>query len=65
LTIDCNRLRSRGGALYYVDSLAELKAVLVDSPGIDTNAPWPKYQHDLGNTGNGSLPNLPLYGCHP
>jgi hypothetical protein len=29
---------------------------IVDSRGIDTNAPWPKYQHDLRNTGNSTTP---------
>jgi hypothetical protein len=33
-------------------AVATLRAILVDSPGLDPTAPWPKYQRDNGNTGN-------------
>lgn len=33
-------------------STATLRAVLVDSRGLDSSAPWPKYQRDNGNSGN-------------
>ena len=44
------------GVLYVVTStntVVSVYAVLVDSPGLDGNAPWPRYQHDPGNSGNG------------
>src|SRR5690242_5333558 len=52
MAIDCNRLHSRGGTMYYVDQFGHVNATLVDSPGINSKAPWPKYQHDPANTGN-------------
>jgi hypothetical protein len=53
---DCSRplgvlyalTRSGTGA----SAMATLRAILVDSPGLDNTAPWPKYQRDNGNTGN-------------
>jgi hypothetical protein len=56
---DCNR---PVGVLYVVtrsSATATLRAILVDSNGLDPNAPWPKYQRDNANTGNGSLSTLP------
>jgi hypothetical protein len=50
---------SRLGVLYVLTktgSTATLRAVLVDSKGLDGTAPWPKYQRDNSNTGNISLP---------
>ena len=43
------------GVLYVLTrsgAVATLRAILVDSPGLDNTAPWPKYQRDNGNTGN-------------
>jgi hypothetical protein len=43
------------GVLYTLTkngSTATLTAIIVDSPGLDPMAPWPKYQRDNGNTGN-------------
>jgi hypothetical protein len=43
------------GVLYVLTksgSTATLTAVVVDSAGLDNQAPWPKYQRDNGNTGN-------------
>ncbi|MCU0695054.1 MAG: hypothetical protein MUC96_00845 [Myxococcaceae bacterium] len=43
------------GVLYTLtknSNVATLTAILVDSPGLDPTAPWPKYQRDNGNTGN-------------
>lgn len=43
------------GVLYVLTksgATATLRAVIVDSPGLDSSAPWPKYQRDNGNTGN-------------
>lgn len=34
------------------DTAATLTAVLVDSKGLQADAPWPKYQRDNGNRGN-------------
>jgi len=50
------------GVLYVASvsgQVATLLAVLVDSPGLDPTAPWPKYQRDNGNTGNISLSTAP------
>ncbi len=46
------------GVLYVTTrtgATATLRAILVDSKGLDGNAPWPKYQRDNANTGNSSL----------
>jgi hypothetical protein len=43
------------GTLYVMTktgSTATLRAILVDSKGLDGTAPWPKYQKDNANTGN-------------
>ncbi|WP_232293384.1 hypothetical protein [Stigmatella aurantiaca] len=32
------------------------RAFIVDSPGMDPSAPWPKDQHDARNTGNPVTP---------
>lgn len=40
-------------------STATLHAVLVDSKGLQADAPWPKYQRDNGNTGNIDVPLAP------
>jgi hypothetical protein len=53
------------GVLYLSASSADvtrLYAILVDSAGVDRNAPWPKYQHDPANTGNPATPLTP-YSC--
>ncbi|WNG50965.1 PQQ-like beta-propeller repeat protein [Archangium minus] len=64
-TLDCPRDAS--GALVegshgvlYVPVGGKLHAFVVDSRGLDTSAPWPKYQHDPRNTGN---PDTPLPSC--
>ncbi|MDP3155257.1 MAG: hypothetical protein Q8N23_21440 [Archangium sp.] len=46
------------GVLYVTTragATATLRAILVDSKGLDETAPWPKYQRDNANTGNSSL----------
>jgi hypothetical protein len=58
-TIDCAR-QSGGGVLYAASDRGELVSVLVDSAGIDSASPWPKYQHDSRNTGN---PTTPIHSC--
>lgn len=55
------------GVLYLPSSSAgsaALTALLVDSEGLDKNAPWPKYQRDNANTGNASRPLTP-WVCPP
>lgn len=47
------------GALYVAEG-GKLYAFVVDSRGLDTSAPWPKYQHDSRNTGN---PDTPISSC--
>jgi hypothetical protein len=64
-TIDCVRdsgvpISAKTGVLYAASQGGALFAVIVDSPGLDATAPWPKYQHDIRNTGN---PNTPISSC--
>jgi len=61
LTIDCTRddtgtAISAPGVVYVKSGSTSLSAIVVDSHGIDTTAPWPKYQHDPRNTGNVDTP---------
>jgi len=65
-TLDCRRdaggagvAGASTGTLYFAGT-TKLYAFIVDSPGLDTNAPWPKYQHDVRNTGN---PATPVTNC--
>lgn len=53
-TIDCNRRKpaTHTGILYFVTESGWLVSYIVDSKGLDTSAPWPKYAHDVRNTGN-------------
>lgn len=56
--LDCSRdstgapVAGRPGVLYVGSTNGKLYSFIVDSRGIDTSAPWPKYQHDPRNTGN-------------
>lgn len=58
-TLDCLRDASGPAAAkvgsLYVASGTKLYAVIVDSPGLEA-APWPKFQHDVRNTGNTATP---------
>jgi hypothetical protein len=38
---------------------ASLQAIIVDSPGLDGTAPWPRFHHDNANTGNPQTPLTP------
>jgi hypothetical protein len=58
-TIGCSE-SSALGALYLPSVTGSLFSVVVDSPGLDPSAPWPKYQHDVRNTGN---PTTPIQSC--
>ncbi|ATB27012.1 hypothetical protein MEBOL_000447 [Melittangium boletus DSM 14713] len=57
--LDCTRdaqgspIPGRPGVLY-ASVYNELHALVVDSAGLDADAPWPKQQHDERNTGNAS-----------
>jgi outer membrane protein assembly factor BamB len=64
-TLDCPRdasgaLVSGSHGVLYVPVVGKLYAFVVDSRGLDTSAPWPKYQHDSRNTGN---PATPITSC--
>jgi len=52
------------GVLYVVTAGTQttVYAILVDSPGIDGSAPWPRYQHDPGSTGNSGT-SLAAWAC--
>jgi hypothetical protein len=64
--LDCRRDSSGQGltdkplGTLYVGGSSRLFALIVDSAGLDPNAPWPKYQHDARNTGN---PATPITNC--
>lgn len=53
-TLDCNRSRpgSNTGILYVQTNTMSVVALVVDSPGLDPTAIWPKYQRTAGNHGN-------------
>lgn len=63
-TLDCHRDATgqvtAGLGTLYIAAGTKLYAFVVDSPGLDPNAPWPKYQHDVRNTGN---PATPITDC--
>jgi outer membrane protein assembly factor BamB len=65
-TLDCHRdasgqgLTGRSVGTLYFGGGTRLYALVVDSPGLDPNSPWPKYQHDARNTGN---PATPITNC--
>jgi hypothetical protein len=48
------------GTLYVPNEDGRLYAFVVDSRGLDSSAPWPKFQHDARNTGN---PATPISSC--
>jgi len=64
--LDCRRdatgqgLTDKPLGTLYVGGSARLFALVVDSPGLDPNAPWPKFQHDARNSGN---PATPITSC--
>jgi hypothetical protein len=60
-TLDCNREKpgSTTGVLYFVTNTGWVTSYIVDSAGLDTTAPWAKYQRDARNTGNLNAPR----GC--
>jgi hypothetical protein len=66
MNLDCSRAADGGvvsgmpGVLYAATQDGKVLAIVVDSPGLDSTAPWPKYQHDSRNTGN---PATPLTSC--
>ncbi|PTL75505.1 hypothetical protein [Vitiosangium sp. GDMCC 1.1324] len=66
-TLDCSR-DGRGDAqpgrpgIWYVPHGSRLRAILVDSRGLDTDAKWPKHQHDPRNTGNAAV-DLKQFAC--
>nr|AYM53322.1 cell surface protein [Cystobacter fuscus] len=66
MNLDCSRAADGGvlsgmpGVLYAASQDGRVFAIVVDSPGLDSTAPWPKYQHDSRNTGN---PDTPLTSC--
>lgn len=65
-TLDCGRDASGvgrigSGTFYAVTSDGRIGAVIVDSPKLATDAPWPKWQRTAGNAGNPAFPLNP--GC--
>lgn len=68
--LDCARLPSgaaatgQPGVLYLGvgGAMPGLVAVVTDSRGLDTSAPWPKFHRDPRNTGNGAT-DLSAFSC--
>lgn len=66
LALDCARgasgtpLSVAHGVLYVPSTDGRLYALVVDSAGPDRQAPWPKFQRDVRNTGN---PAAPISDC--
>lgn len=66
LALDCARSASGTplsvphGVLYVPSTDGKLYALVVDSAGLDKQAPWPKFQRDVRNTGS---PATPLTDC--
>jgi hypothetical protein len=60
VVLDCsrdsagNKLAGRPGVAYGQGSIAShrLFALIVDSKGLDSSAPWPLFRHDPRNTAN-------------
>lgn len=48
----------RPGTLYVLSNSGTLTSFIVDSPGLDRDALWPRFQHDNANSGNASQANL-------
>jgi outer membrane protein assembly factor BamB len=63
-TLDCDRTNRATGTLYVPQTNGTLTAIIVDSPGLDLTAAWPKYQRTVGNAGNHD-PRFPIgtSGC--
>jgi hypothetical protein len=49
---DGGKACNRPGTLYVLTAGGQLFALLVDSPGLEPTAPWPRFQHDPRNSGN-------------
>lgn len=67
-TLDCRRDAAGAGVagsgtFFAVTSDGRIAAVIVDSPKLATDAPWPKWQRTAGNAGNPGFPLNP--GCPP
>jgi hypothetical protein len=63
--LDCARdatgtARTEELGVLYVAAGGRLYAFVVDSRGLDANAPWPKFQRDARSTGN---PATPISSC--
>ncbi len=65
--LDCARdnagnVVNKPGTLYVGSEDGKLYAIIVDSQGIETTAPWPKFHRDPRNTANGDA-DLSRYSC--
>jgi putative pyrroloquinoline-quinone-binding quinoprotein len=60
-TIGCgDQSPSQSASLLLAAVTGNIFSIVVDSPGLDPTAAWPKYQHDIRNTGN---PSTPIQSC--
>lgn len=67
LAIDCARFangvrRPGPGRLLIPTTQGKMFAIDVDSRGLNTSSPWPKYQRDPRNTGNANV-SLAAFAC--
>jgi hypothetical protein len=56
-TIGCNKRMplTHTGILYLTTENGWVVSYIVDSKGLDSSAPWPKYGHDVRNTNNAAV----------
>lgn len=47
----------RPGILYVLSNTGTVTAFIVDSPGLERGAAWPRFQHDNANSGNADMSN--------
>ena len=47
----------RPGTLYVLSNTGAVTAFIVDAPGLERGAAWPRFQHDNANSGNADMSN--------
>jgi hypothetical protein len=54
--LDCNRVYPGKGGVLYLRGARTITGWIIDDQGLNTTAPWPRYQHDARNSGNANVP---------
>ncbi|MBE2254456.1 MAG: hypothetical protein IAE78_33315 [Myxococcus sp.] len=57
LTLDCDRSGSPYSFLYVATTAGDVLSVIAPSQKLAVDAPWPKFQRDVFNSGNVALPH--------